>query len=696
MLPSETAIEKVDDDDSFIEENPDSPYQPPQPTPDGIDYLDPRQALDFFTNMLGEDTFFVPIQPGSKRPIRSYVKRPIESTRREAYKDVFRAAGIAVYLGEKSNNLVAIDFDIAGNFDEFLKCNPQLADTLTVKTSRGFHLWLRMEGPYPDSCDLKAQKVEWRGSKRLTMLFGQHENGWVYEHPVLKPPMVVKFSDLNWPDGWQIPGEASVLDSLIADLGPVWLKTKNGVKLNQTLICRLYGINEDVLFDRGVGRFYAYDKESGVWEPRQEQEVERAIGDYARARIDEIIEGNPDHADVRDELFVGIGATSISGLRRVLASEISRDAFDRKQRFVHAKNKIIDMTQSPFTVKEFHPDWYSRNRCGVEYVEGATCPRFINELLAPQLDENDRFMLQLWVGQAILGTNVSQTILLMMGEGRTGKGTIARVVEQLVGRQNMHELRTKQLTSRFETGFYQDKSLLFGPDVDTDFMNNDGAHVLKALTGGDYMTGEIKGKTMAHTLKGAFNVLLQSNSRLRLKLGGDQGAWRRRLMVLLFNKPGPERPIPDFDKVLIQEEGPGILNWAIEGARLLLKNLDEVGSFPLSEEQKARVENMIQESDSVRTFLANHVKRSPLPTDVISCDSLFQNYTRFCDAKAWDSRPRGTFIKMAKDVMVEIHRAHWSRKVRVRGMNDTWEDVEGFAGVVFDMPEIETTKEERH
>lgn len=230
-------------------------------------------------------------------------------------------------------------------------------------------------------------------------------------------------------------------------------------------------------------------------------------------------------------------------------------------------------------------------------------------------------------------------------------------------------------------GFYYDKTLLFGPDVDNEFMNNEGAHSLKALTGGDQLTGEIKGKTMAHSLHGSFNVLLQSNSRLRLKMGGDQGAWRRRLLVLLFNKPGPVKRIVDFDKVLIKEEGPGILNWAIEGARLLLANIDADGKFPLDEEQKARVESMIQESDSVRSFIANYVKRSPLPTDVITSDTLFKTYTAFCDEKAWDCRNRGTFMKMTKDLMVELHRSVWSRNIRVKTLNDLWETTDGFAGV---------------
>lgn len=668
----------IPEEGEFLDEFAGSPVAVIPEDPGPLDFIDSLQAHDFFMRLL-EGPFLVPIRPGGKIPLCPWSKRPIESTHTEGYRGLFAASNIAVKLGKDSGNLVAIDFDIPRYYEEFLKDNPWATETLTVKSSRGFHVWIRLEGEYPASC--KTAVLEWRGDKNLTTIYGTHESGWIYQYPVLAKPKVLRFSEIVWPDGWQIPGEESAIDGLQRIYGPIYMKTKNGVKLNQKVLACLYDTEFSVVFDNASNRFYRYNIETGCWEYQSEEDVEKAMGNYAAEKIGELREGNKEAPnELWDELLIGLNASSISALRRVLKAEVTKPAFGERQKFIHAQNCIVDMTQMPFVVKPFHKGWMSRYRCGVDYVEGATCPRFVNELLAPQLDEDDRFMLQMWVGQVLLGVNVAQVIMLMTGGGGTGKSTFARVLEAIVGRQNIYELRTKQLDGRFELGFYTDKSLLYGPDTNTEFLNNSGAHMLKALTGGDYLSGEIKGKTQAYTLKGNFNILLNSNNRLRLKMSGDQSAWRRRLLLLCFDKPAPTRKIPDFDKVLIAEEGPGILNWAIEGARMLLANLAE-GSFPLSDSQKQRVENMIQESDSVRSFIANMIKSSPLPTDVVTLDKMYATYMDFCDKRAWECRYRGQFTSMAKDLMVELHRSQWSRKVRVTNGDGTAEDVEGWRGV---------------
>ena len=57
--------------------------------------------LDKFTAQLGDDVFFVPCEWGTKKPKVTYVERPFESTKSDAYRAIFVAGetNIAVYLG---------------------------------------------------------------------------------------------------------------------------------------------------------------------------------------------------------------------------------------------------------------------------------------------------------------------------------------------------------------------------------------------------------------------------------------------------------------------------------------------------------------------------------------------------------------------------------------------------------------------
>ena len=96
-------------------------------------------------------------------------------------------------------------------------------------------------------------------------------------------------------------------------------------------------------------------------------------------------------------------------------------------------------------------------------------------------------------------------------------------------------------------------------------MSKKGAYVLKALVGGDILDAEQKNGTGNFPLQGNFCVVITSNSRLQVRLDGDIGAWRRRLLIVRFEGPVPKKKIPDFASVLIAQEGSGILNWALQG-----------------------------------------------------------------------------------------------------------------------------------
>ena len=60
-----------------------------------------------------------------------------------------------------------------------------------------------------------------------------------------------------------------------------------------------------------------------------------------------------------------------------------------------------------------------------------------------------------------------------------------------------------------------------------------------------------------------------------MRLSGDVGAWRRRLLIVRYEAPPPKRKIPDFGARLVREEGSGILNYFIAGLAMLLQDLDQ-------------------------------------------------------------------------------------------------------------------------
>ena len=148
-------------------------------------------------------------------------------------------------------------------------------------------------------------------------------------------------------------------------------------------------------------------------------------------------------------------------------------------------------------------------------------------------------------------------------------------MQGIIGRENVTQLRTKFLGDRFETFRFLKKTLLVGVDVEPDFLSTKGASVLKGLVGGDWFDAEQKCGTGCFPVQGTFCALITSNARLRVRLKGDVGAWRRRLLIVRYEAPPPKKKIPDFGALLVREEGPGILNWFITGAAMVLSDTDQ-------------------------------------------------------------------------------------------------------------------------
>jgi hypothetical protein len=87
--------------------------------------------------------------------------------------------------------------------------------------------------------------------------------------------------------------------------------------------------------------------------------------------------------------------------------------------------------------------------------------------------------------------------------------------------------------------------------------------------------------------------------------------------------------------------------------------------------QRQRIDDLLSESDSVRYFITNHVRRSSMSADNVTSEELFNGYLQMCAAKDWASEPQRRFQQRAADLMLEIHQAVPSKHVgRTNGYDD--------------------------
>lgn len=306
----------------------------------------------------------------------------------------------------------------------------------------------------------------------------------------------------------------------------------------------------------------------------------------------------------------------------------------QKRKLIHVGNGMVEFTETgEVELKPFSPDYRSRNRIAINYDPKAECPRFLNRLLAPAMTGDDIDCLQLYFGQCLLGVNHSQMFLMLTGTAGGGKSTLVNIIEGIIGRQNCTELRLEHMINRFEMNRLIGKTLLTAKDVPSYFMNNKGAQKLKALTGKDTLTTEAKGSNEAVDIVGEFNVIITSNSDLQINVDADNEAWRRRMLWIRYECPPVAERIDAFDELLLREEGAGILNWGIEGARRLLKNK---GLIQRSANHSLRVDELLQESDSVAAFIDTCVVRAT--GESVTSEALYTAYLNFCRAQDWEPK----------------------------------------------------------
>lgn len=456
-------------------------------------------------------------------------------------------------------------------------------------------------------------------------------------------------------------------DSLSVEYGPALIGEDGHTAINQTHFAARYAKDSAVIHDPTVRRFFKYDAGTGLWQHQTADATGHEIG----LTFHQIAtEHNADY------LLAKRTANTIHGLRELVRGICERrDVFNQRHDLIHVANGMLHLDDAGnVELKPFAPDYHSRNRSEIAWNPTADCPRFKSELLLSAMSAPDANLIQRYFGQCLLGVNLSQTMLICRGTPGGGKSTLANVIEGVIGRHNVTELRIAQLTERFELIRYVGRTLLSAKDTPGDFLNMRPAHVLKSLVGGDTLEGEAKHGNESFSVEGRFNVLISTNTRLRVKLDSDAGAWRRRMLIVDYQRPKPAKPIPGFDAILLRDEGPGILRWAVEGAIQLRQELAEAGTMQLTSDQSRRVDDLLSESDSVRSFVRDCIEAQHGAG--VGIHEITTAYRDYCEGRDWEPLRDQQFQQQLPDAMLEYHRAPRRNDIQRDGKS-----VRGYRGV---------------
>jgi putative DNA primase/helicase len=577
-----------------------------------------------------------------------------------------------------SNGLIVVDAD-SDTISEIVLKN--LPETFTVKTRKGFHYYYFCE-------DLESKMVLRKGDQHFGDIIakGSQVVGPNSIHPeskqrytiennneiksISKKDLLKTFSDFLCEGGEKNDPISSSVVEIIQKYGDPYYLSDSGMvtSVNQSFWAGVMMIENILLYEPAERVFYLYEEKTGLYTAVSDDTLKQKISGRILA-----VSRSKRIPSLEKKRSMTTLSSILSHLKGI--AEQKQPFSHKKKSFIHLNNGVLKINEDKsIDFVPFSPAFLSRNQSPIAFDIEAKSDRFLNELLYPAVKQEDAVLIQKYAGLCLLGDNLIQRLLILGGESGQGKSQLSIVLQKLIGLQNVTELRTHLLAERFELYRYLKKTLLIGVDVPPKFLMQKGAHVLKGLTGGDCFDAEKKGSGDSFQMQGSYCIVITANSRLQVNLDGDVNAWRRRLLIVDYNSVVPKKKIPHFGELLIEQEGSGILNWALKGLQMIWEDIETSGDIVLGEAQTNRIDALLAESESLRQFLSEEVI-SHSHEDLTS-DEIVEAYANYCPKKGWNPKPITSLKKELAVLMLELF-----SKTEAHSIKRQQKSQRGFRGV---------------
>jgi putative DNA primase/helicase len=289
------------------------------------------------------------------------------------------------------------------------------------------------------------------------------------------------------------------------------------------------------------------------------------------------------------------------------------------------------------------PRFFSPNALDYDFAAEAPRPdawlEFLGKLWPD--DEQARTALQEWFGYSLLPDTSQQKILFVVGPKRSGKGTIARVLRQLVGIDNTTSPTLAGLATNFGLWPLLGKSLAIISDARLSGRTDTAVVVerLLSISGEDAQTIDRKHMTPV-TAKLPVRFVMMTNELPRLI--DPSGALVGRLVVLPMVRTWYGKEDTRLTDKLLAEL-PGILLWAIAG----WQRLRDRGHFEPPESGRKLVRDMEDLASPVGVFLRECCEVGPGFTAPVQ--DVWTRWACWCEAQG-NEKGRGTRQTLGRDL----------------------------------------------
>lgn len=251
--------------------------------------------------------------------------------------------------------------------------------------------------------------------------------------------------------------------------------------------------------------------------------------------------------------------------------------------------------------------------------------------------DDDREMLLQYMGYCMTKDTSQQKFLCVTGIGGTGKSVIIRMIEKIVGKENLCSLSLQELNKRFYPTSLFGKLLNSCADIPRTALEE--TDIIKKITGEDCINGEYKGGAV-FPFK-SYAKLLFSANEIPVTLDEKSNAFFRRLLILKIDKRGTYIENLEYK---LQSEISVFLLEAVNALRRMYQS----GKVVESSKSIAAVEELYMDSDTVYEFLKENFEPKGAENSLnykIERTQLYKMYTQHCEDNGRQSLSAQGFYK---------------------------------------------------
>lgn len=298
------------------------------------------------------------------------------------------------------------------------------------------------------------------------------------------------------------------------------------------------------------------------------------------------------------------------------------EQFDRDVYLLNCQNGTIDLRTGKLLE-------HSRNNLitkviPVEYHPDAKAPiweKFLNRIF----DGNTELIrfIQRAVGYSLTGSIKEQCIFILHGVGKNGKSTFLNTIRTMMGSYTRNA-NAQVFMKSGDTLNYPEIARLQGARfvTTTEPEENEklSESLIKQVTGGEPVTAKELYKS-PFEFTPEFKLWMATNHKPKIS-GTDLGIWRR-IRLIPFNVIIPDNEIDRELGHKLQNELPGILNWALAGCAAWMKD-----GLKEPAEVLSATESYQSEMDTLFTFISECIVEKK--GEILKAGDLYKVYEAWC------------------------------------------------------------------